>query len=274
MTVVDESRYGYVYRTINLLNSKTYIGRHKTRPGEKWNDYFGSGRVIAYAVRKYGKNSFKKELLLYADSEIELNEMESELIKAEILLGKGEYNIALTGDYSRKAVVDLEKYPILDWYFEDKMSMRQIADKVGCSYNVIAIFFRDNKENDERIQKIVPRQAMRKILKTKESIDKTAEAVRNLPKIKCSYCAQQISQNAFRKHEDSCKTFPRCKKCSTKLSKRNAIFCRKHSENKDDMSKARSKTTVDMARKGGLKTAHIRWHEKRKIKNKNCEFCL
>lgn len=48
-----------VYRITNLLNKKTYIGL--TIKDRDW--YFGSGIAIVNAIKKYGKNNFKKEIL-------------------------------------------------------------------------------------------------------------------------------------------------------------------------------------------------------------------
>ena len=49
----------YIYRTTNLINGKTYIGQHKRRPGR----YFGSGLLLKNAIKKYGKENFKVEIL-------------------------------------------------------------------------------------------------------------------------------------------------------------------------------------------------------------------
>lgn len=51
----------YVYKTTNLINGKIYIGKSKYRPGYK--NYLGSGVVLEHAVKKYGKENFKKEIL-------------------------------------------------------------------------------------------------------------------------------------------------------------------------------------------------------------------
>ncbi len=48
-----------VYMTTNLINGKKYIGR------DSWNkyNYLGSGKALVKAIKKYGKENFKKEIL-------------------------------------------------------------------------------------------------------------------------------------------------------------------------------------------------------------------
>lgn len=48
-----------IYLTTNLINNKKYIGVDtKDDP-----NYFGSGIIIKEAIKKYGRNNFKKEIL-------------------------------------------------------------------------------------------------------------------------------------------------------------------------------------------------------------------
>jgi hypothetical protein len=51
-----EKRY-YIYITTNLINGKQYIGKHY---GLINDDYFGSGILLQKALKKYGKENFKK----------------------------------------------------------------------------------------------------------------------------------------------------------------------------------------------------------------------
>lgn len=60
-----------VYKITNLVNGKTYIGKHATRD---INDgYMGSGKLIKAAIRKHGIENFAKEILRECDSEDEMN---------------------------------------------------------------------------------------------------------------------------------------------------------------------------------------------------------
>lgn len=61
-----------IYKTINLINGKKYIGQDsKNNP-----NYLGSGDFLKKAIQKYGKENFKKEIIEYCDSLEELNERE------------------------------------------------------------------------------------------------------------------------------------------------------------------------------------------------------
>lgn len=66
-----------VYKIVNELNGKYYIGVHKTdNPNDS---YFGSGRAIKEAIKKHGKESFRKEILLVTESKEEAYAKEAEL---------------------------------------------------------------------------------------------------------------------------------------------------------------------------------------------------
>ena len=53
----------FIYKTTNLVNGKIYIGQHKTT--YKVNTYLGSGTLFKRAIKKYGRDSFKREIIEY-----------------------------------------------------------------------------------------------------------------------------------------------------------------------------------------------------------------
>jgi hypothetical protein len=68
-----------VYRTVNLINGKFYIGVHKTdNPND---EYLGSGTYIQRAVQKYGASSFVKEILFEFTTQEEAWVKENELVE-------------------------------------------------------------------------------------------------------------------------------------------------------------------------------------------------
>lgn len=90
--------YGYIYRTTNMLTGKSYVGQHRYRAGEPWRSYLGSGVLIVAAVRRYGRESFAKDLLATARSSSELDAAEVLWISRERARGAAEYNISAGGD--------------------------------------------------------------------------------------------------------------------------------------------------------------------------------
>jgi len=66
-----------IYKTTNLVNNKIYIGQSKKNNP----NYYGSGILIKKAIKKYGKDNFKKEILCFCESPNDLNEQEKFWIK-------------------------------------------------------------------------------------------------------------------------------------------------------------------------------------------------
>lgn len=61
-----------IYKTINLINNKIYIGQDRNNNP----NYLGSGKKILRAIKKYGKQNFKKEILEECSATNLLNERE------------------------------------------------------------------------------------------------------------------------------------------------------------------------------------------------------
>lgn len=69
-------KYGYVYKTTNLINGKIYIGQHKWPGPDIDPKYFGSGKILKEAIKTYGKENFKCEILEWCESFDKLNKRE------------------------------------------------------------------------------------------------------------------------------------------------------------------------------------------------------
>jgi group I intron endonuclease len=61
-----------IYKTTNLINGKYYIGKQQTYT----KSYLGSGMALRCAIKKYGRQNFKKEILEECQSETELKNKE------------------------------------------------------------------------------------------------------------------------------------------------------------------------------------------------------
>jgi len=87
-------KFNYVYVTTNLINGKQYVGSHF---GEEDDSYLGSGKpLFKNAVKKYGKENFKKEVIEKCKPEDNLL-LETKYIEKINTLQPNGYNISLTG---------------------------------------------------------------------------------------------------------------------------------------------------------------------------------
>lgn len=84
-----------VYQTTNIVNGKTYIGKHQTTILD--DGYLGSGKLLRKAIDKYGVENFNKEILHVFDNEAEMNAKEAELVTKEFVLQESNYNLCVGG---------------------------------------------------------------------------------------------------------------------------------------------------------------------------------
>jgi group I intron endonuclease len=83
--------YYYLYEVTNLVNGKTYIGQHITDNLE--DGYLGSGQALKRAIKKYGKDNFEKEILLFARNQQALNILEMMAVTPEFCEKRDNYNL-------------------------------------------------------------------------------------------------------------------------------------------------------------------------------------
>ena len=67
----------FIYLTTNLITNEKYIGKHH---GELNDSYLGSGIILQRAIKKYGKQNFKREILYISKDNKENNLKEVEFI--------------------------------------------------------------------------------------------------------------------------------------------------------------------------------------------------
>lgn len=84
-----------IYKTINIINGKFYIGKHQTNNLD--DGYMGSGKRIKRAIQKYGIENFQKEILHDFETEEEMNAKEKELVTEEFCRRENTYNICEGG---------------------------------------------------------------------------------------------------------------------------------------------------------------------------------
>ncbi len=104
----------YIYEITNIINDHKYRGMHKVN--QKKDTYMGSGLAMLRALKKYGKENFKKEILEYCDTYEKLIEREKFYVDLEWVnkndtynMITGGYNCGLMSDDLKKKMSDLRK---------------------------------------------------------------------------------------------------------------------------------------------------------------------
>lgn len=253
---------GYIYRITNIVNGKTYIGKHVSKKNENFSNYFGSGVAIANAIRCYGKENFSKEILEWVSSKEELRIREIEWIGKENLNGHGEYNIKFTEkDIPNEWMKRLDNFPILNWYFEDQLTTREIADKIGCSQPLIVHFLSDKKDSDSRFVTVIQRQPLRKRTISQDALDRASITKKSKQKIVCDLCLREFSYLCISVHKISCSSVKTCE-CGVHPINSNLKLC-VNCGAKIIRLKERRPSSVP----------HVRWHKNRNIFKEDCNWC-
>lgn len=82
----------YVYQITNLVNNKIYVGRRKhVLPNQ--DSYMGSGTQIKNAIRKYGLENFRKDIVQIFESEAECAKLEASIVTKEFCQRFDTYNM-------------------------------------------------------------------------------------------------------------------------------------------------------------------------------------
>jgi glycine cleavage system H lipoate-binding protein len=88
-------KYHYLYKITNIINNKYYIGVHSTNNLD--DKYFGSGTAIKNAIKKYGIENFKKEVIEFFDTAEEKWLPEIKYVTLDVTKDKNSYNMAPGG---------------------------------------------------------------------------------------------------------------------------------------------------------------------------------
>lgn len=99
--------YYTVYKIKNNIDSKIYIGCHKTND---INDgYMGSGKILLRAYKKYGEENFTKELLHVFDNSNEMFDKETELVNENFVERRDTYNLKQGGVGGKCSIISRER---------------------------------------------------------------------------------------------------------------------------------------------------------------------
>lgn len=120
----DNLKY-IVYLTINIKNSKIYVGVHGTKTPYEFDGYIGEGVFISrpstykrpkypfhYAVKKYGPKNFKRLTLYVCDTLQEALELEAKIVNEEFIKRRDVYNATIGGGMPPNCEVEIYQYDI------------------------------------------------------------------------------------------------------------------------------------------------------------------
>ena len=114
-----------VYKTINKINNKIYIGVHKTENPEIFDGYLGNGVYVQrpssysnpkthfqFAIKKYGVENFIRTVVKVFDVENDAYKLESELVNEEFIKREDTYNLVPGGRDVSQFMVKVYMYDI------------------------------------------------------------------------------------------------------------------------------------------------------------------
>ena len=91
-----QKQYHFIYKTVNQVNGKWYVGMHSTSNLE--DGYIGSGKRLRYSIRKYGIENFKMEIQEFLPDRRSLKEREKEIVNEDLLHDSMCMNLKLGGE--------------------------------------------------------------------------------------------------------------------------------------------------------------------------------
>ena len=93
---MNQKKHYLIYQITNSINGKIYIGKHETFNID--DDYFGSGKALKHAQKKYGLENFIKTILFELQNEEEMNLLEKCVVTEDFCKRQDTYNINVGGD--------------------------------------------------------------------------------------------------------------------------------------------------------------------------------
>ncbi len=92
---MTEKKHNIVYKITNIVNDKIYIGIHETDDLD--DGYMGSGKILKYAMKKYGEDKFSREILYDFPTHDEMVCMEKKIVDHEFVMRDDTYNLTCGG---------------------------------------------------------------------------------------------------------------------------------------------------------------------------------
>lgn len=121
----------FLYKTTNLVNGKFYYGIHTGPVVERVRLYLGSGILIKQAIKKYGRENFKREVLEVFSDYPSAYAREAEVVTAELVKDPMCYNLKPGGRGGINMTAE-QKAKIAEWS-RNWVRPPEIGKKIGDS---------------------------------------------------------------------------------------------------------------------------------------------
>lgn len=135
---------GAIYKTINKVNGKEYIGLHRishleilckiSESGSIFSDgYLGSGILIKDAIVKYGPENMRQELIFFSENIDEVSNYEEMIVNKEYVKDSNTYNLKTGGlNYILNDSQQLSKSEkIKNWIKNNPDKHKERMDKIN-----------------------------------------------------------------------------------------------------------------------------------------------
>jgi group I intron endonuclease len=208
-----------VYEIKNNINGKSYVGQYSGLSFEK---YFGSGKLIKIAIKKYGLENFSKTILEECSNKDELNKKEIFWIDKLKTIEKG-YNLTEGGTGG-----DLSEFIEYDenWVERQRISTKKYWDNISDDERKIRSESVSGKKNGMYGKegfwkgKKIPREIVKKSTDNRRSYHKEQNPnwKGGLTYVYCT-CGERIGYG-----------HTHCNKCRPRTENNNPFFGKQHSE--------------------------------------------
>lgn len=139
-----------VYKTTNLINNKIYVGVHKTADPNIFDGYIGCGcyknkpssyahpkTVFQCAVKKYGANNFKRDIISTFNNEIEAYLLEAQIVNEEFLARDDVYNMVLGGYMKPINCIKVYSYDKEGFFIKEYESIVSASRELNKSHSAV-----------------------------------------------------------------------------------------------------------------------------------------
>lgn len=197
-------RYYFIYKIINLVNKKCYVGFHATNKEYDRDNYYGSSDILDNAIKKYGSNNFVMGIIEYINP-IEWREKERYWVKKMgSHVNKWGYNQTEGGDGTLGLKMKNSSKLKMSISRTGKICLNETKIKLKNANT-------DRKLSEKTKQQIsLSTKGIKKISeKQKEKISKALLGKKKNMKIfKCPFCGKEgKGGNMSRYHFNNCKLF-------------------------------------------------------------------